>query len=215
LPLLRIDLAERSQAGAAEIAKHAGPFAIVHYQARSYWQRKDLDHATVDRLVDALIRRGMHVFLIDVDRRSPLARRSGLIKVLQHEVDWNGEISHSDLGSDPTAPASLAALSEINVGIDSGPGHLFGCVPAKAVICWRGLHPLHNYGPTNNVLHVVPSDHERHIYGDDLVGAAFFRQHYRHLVYHRQGDLVDVVCCELERPWRRACKSSTSQTRQR
>lgn len=160
---------------------------------------EDLDHAMVDRLINRLIGRGLLVLLVDVDRRSPLAARPRLVKIHEHQVDWNGECSPRNLGSSPEALAALADYSAINVGIDSGPGHLFDCARAKAVVCWRELHPLHNYGPTNNVLHAVPADQVRHIYGDQAIGDGYFRRHYRHAVYQQQADLIAVICDELDR----------------
>lgn len=198
-PLLRIDVPRNYDDEARRLANNLGSIALVHYQARSYWQRKDLDHSTMDQLVDALIRRGLTVLFIDVDRRTPLQPRAGLIMINEHEADWAGISAESKLGNDPLALVALAAYSQVNLGIDSGPGHLFGCVKAKAVICWRGLHPLHNYGPAPDLLHAVPMEHERNIYGDQAVGTRYVRQHYRHVVYEHQADLIEIVCDELDR----------------
>ena len=81
--------------------------------------------------------------------------------------------------------AALAEQSRLCVGIDSGPGHVFGAMKTPTLIYWKHLHPVNYFGLADHVTHLVPTGHGRYIRGDRTIGETYFAAHYRHHIYSR------------------------------
>lgn len=181
------------------VASHApsSPFALVHYQGNSATDNKTINEHAIREVVLAIAARGITPVILDWE--SPT--RSGLVGVggsknypAGHPI-WGGEHGTGEAAN----IAALAALSTINVGIDSGPGHIFGATDTPTVIVWLRHHPVNYYCLAPNVLHVVGDDHRSTIFGDHDTGVRYFEQNYRHHVAHRDYrlELPEVIAKEL------------------
>jgi hypothetical protein len=157
-------------------------YALVHHQGSSWPEYKDVQADVLRPLIRRLVKLGVVPILLDWKHRSPLRHVPEV-----HTVGAGGGCM------DAAELADLAAGSVLNVGIDSGPGHVFGCVEAPAIVIWApsfpvGHHPLHYYGLSPNVTHLVPVRHEDLIRGAPFSpshrqAATFFRHHYRWALY--------------------------------
>ena len=136
---------------------------LIHCQGTSFRHKKDLPEDLIQRLCETLRGADVHPVVLD----------------------WQGA-KH-----DACFVAALAEESILNIGIDSGPGHVFGAVDTPAIIVWTGHHPVHYYGLSPNVLHLVPANHVELLRGDRNAGQQFFRDHYRHQIYL---DLEESLC---------------------
>ncbi len=156
------------------------PFALVHYHGHSSRARKDLTEKIAAETCEALVAAGVTPLVFDERGESPL-NPEWLVRTLPP----------------PIVTAALATRSRINIGIDSGPGHIFGAVANAAVIAWYEHHPYHFYEPNEHVLHLVPEDHHRLLKPRQAKEACeFFQQHYRHRAVGRER-LPDVVAALL------------------
>ncbi len=155
------------------------PFALVHYQGNSSRLHKNLDERVVARLCRDLISQGLAVVVLDWDRRSRLVDGRHILGPGADHPLWNGRGT-----GDGGTLAALAARAKICIGIDSGPGHVFGATPTPTLMVWTKHHPLHYYGLADHVLHLVPADHPRWLRGQNAgAGEAYFARHYRHRRY--------------------------------
>src|SRR6266849_6473300 len=64
------------------------------------------------------------------------------------------------------------------IGVDSGPLHVAGATTTPTIGVWTRHHPIHFFDLANNVLHLVPGDHEKYAPGPDAID--YFTKYYRH-----------------------------------
>lgn len=148
----------------------SGRVVGIHYQGTSTAVNKNMDEQAVRSVIKVVKRAGYCPMLFDWDQRST-------IRNLDLPV-WR---EHSDC----SAIAAAIDQCALFVGIDSGPGHIAGATRTQSLIVWRWHHPLHYYGLSSNVLHVLRSDHPSLIRGDATTGLRYFQEHYRHHVCRR------------------------------
>lgn len=172
---------QRARAYVAELPAEQ-PMALLHYQGNSARERKTLDERIVAEICQLLWRRGLQPVVLDWEtpRRSHLIDGVRVLSPGAGHALWQGAAS-----GDGETLAALAMESALNIGIDSGPGHVFASesVQTPAVIVWRGHHPLHYFQPTAHVCHVLPRQHERLLRGTDpqrQAGLRYFQEHYRY-----------------------------------
>ena len=72
--------------------------------------------------------------------------------------------------------AALAEKSLVNFSIDSGPGHIFGCVDTPNFCIWTNHHPIHCFDLSESTCHIIPSWHEKLIQGQE--GLSYFKNNY-------------------------------------
>jgi FkbM family methyltransferase len=159
-------------------ATAAGRFVLLHYQGNSARANKNLDERMVKSLCDEIVRLGYIPVVLDWDERSGLVdQRRVFCPGVRHSL-WGGTGT-----GDGATIAALAELAAWCVGIDSGPGHVFGAIATPAVIVWTRHHPLHYYGLAEHVTHLVPYDHASLLRGDRDVGRRYFEAKYHFRVY--------------------------------
>lgn len=170
----RLDLCRYARL-AVGIRSSGPPYCLIHHQGASWPARKNVHETALRPLIAELLLAGIEPVLLDWKNRSPLR----YVRGVRHVGREGGCMEAGHL-------ACLAAGATLNVGIDSGPGHIFGCVERPALIVWTGHHPLHYYGLSPNVTHLIPAGHERMILGnadERRQAATFFRHHYRWAIY--------------------------------
>jgi FkbM family methyltransferase len=162
----------------SEMTTLAGRYVLIHYQGNSARQNKNLDERAVAALCEEVIARGHIPVILDWDRRSGLVDQRRVFCPGGDHPLWDGR-GHGD----GATLAALAAGAAWCVGIDSGPGHVFGATATPTVIVWTRHHPLHYYGLSRNVTHLVPSNHRELLRGDRDLGLRYFEAKYEHRVY--------------------------------
>ncbi len=158
-------------------------FVLLHYQGNSAPQKKNLDERIVAALCQEIIRLGLVPVILDWEQRSGLVGAKTEFSSPGHLVTPSPCHPLHAAPPDAASIAALAGRAAWCVGIDSGPGHIFGAVDTPTAIVWTRHHPLHYYGLAANVTHLVPVEHARYLRGDAGVGVRFFEQHYAHRVY--------------------------------
>ena len=169
------DARRRADRYASELAR---PFVLVHYQGNSARGNKNLDERVVAALMEEVLRLGHQPVVLDWDGRSRLVDGRRVVCPGADHPLWGG------IGTgDGATLAALAQRAAWCVGIDSGPGHVFGAVDTPATIVWTRHHPLHYYGLAANVTHLVPSGHRQLLRGDADTGLRYFEAKYRYRTY--------------------------------
>ncbi len=162
---------------------NARGMVLLHYQGNSARRAKNLDESIARSVARTVCDCGYTPVVLDWDHRSRI-------------VD-NQAVHRAEIATDPATIAALAARAKLCIGIDSGPGHVFGSdtLGAPTLIAWRRHHPVHYYGLADHVTHVVPTNHEHYLRGDANRGREFFRHHYNHVVCerHLRYTLPDLV----------------------
>lgn len=149
-------------------------FALFHYRGRTSKALKDLDEITANETVRAIRAAGLRPLVLDLTGESQVRCE----KIGPASPIW-------EFGLDVHTLTAIASASQLNVGIDSGPGKVFAAVPTPSLIVWRRLHPIHYHGPSAS-LHLVPADHESYIAARNRnFGLSVFRSRYRHRIGSR------------------------------
>ena len=168
---------ESAAAAYLEQANATGRAVLIHYQGRCGRELKDVPESAVSQIVKTIRRVGFEPLVLDWDGKSELAGRGDVVNVGADRELWPTGIG------DAGRLAALASQSRLCIGIDSGPGHLFGAVPTPTLIVWKYLHPINYFGLGDHVTHLVPHGHGRFIRGDRVTGERYFRESYRHRLY--------------------------------
>ena len=169
-----------ARAEAERIANRYGsPYAMIHYQGHTSRHRKDIPEDIVRETCRVMHECGVQPIVLDFDHQSGL----DLCDLLHDRVSSQ-------------VVTALAARSRINIGIDSGPGHIFQAVDTPAIISWGEHHPLHYAPLAPNVLHHLPKNHPSFI-RRGVGGQEFFESHYRFEIAPR-ADLPWLVERQLQ-----------------
>lgn len=188
------DAMRRAAAYLREVTRRASagsgtrfPAVVIHYQGNSARRRKNLDEQAVRRAIDRALAAGYVAVLLDFESppRSALVREGAaqwpLGSIVCPGIDhalWQG------MGTgDGETLAALIAQAALFIGIDSGPAHIAGATETPSMVVWTGHHPVHYFGLADNVLHLVPDDHQAALRGDREAGRRYFAAHYRHRTY--------------------------------
>jgi FkbM family methyltransferase len=154
------------------------PAAVIHYEGNTSARRKNLSRDAIRELCDGLLRDGITPIILDWDRRSPLPNDRTI-----HCPDVNHPLWGRSGTGDAQTIAALIHQSSLMVGIDSGPQKVAGATDTPTLAVWTEHHPVHYFGLSPNVLHLVPHDHARHIRGQRDVGLRYFQSNYHHETY--------------------------------
>jgi len=155
------------------------PVVLIHYQGNTSTDKKDLPHDLIRAVCDEVIAAGSVPVILDWDRRSPLPDG-----VRIHNPGADDPIWGATGTGDAEMLTALIAASTLMVAVDSGPLHVAGATATPTLAVWTRHHPLHYLAPADNVFHMLPDGHEAHLRGDRAAGAAYFAEHYHHVVYH-------------------------------
>ncbi|MGH7136926.1 MAG: FkbM family methyltransferase, partial [Pirellulales bacterium] len=101
---------------------------LLHYQANTSTDKKDLSHELARRVCEAAIEAGYVPVILDWDKRSPLPDGVHIFNPGANHPLWSG----SGTG-DAEVLAALIAQASLFIGVDSGPLHVAGAV------CRRGV----------------------------------------------------------------------------
>ena len=162
------------------------PAVLIHYQGNTSGDRKDLPHDLVRDVCEVVLHCGAVPVILDWDRRSPLVDGKKI-----HNPGAEHELWHGTGTGDAESLAALIDASRLLIGVDSGPLHVAGATDTPTIGVWTQHHPVHFFDLADNVLHLVPGDHEKLRVGPQAV--EYFRTAYR--LAHVQA--VEWTC----RPW--------------
>ncbi|MEX0818039.1 MAG: FkbM family methyltransferase, partial [Pirellulaceae bacterium] len=159
------------------------PVVLFHYEGNTSAEYKNLPHTLARQICDQIIQAGFVPVILDWDNRSPLPDGK---RIHNPHVDldiWGG------LGTgDAEVLAALTELSSLMIGVDSGPLHIAGATSTPTIAIWTKHHPLHYFGHSDNVTHLVPKRHRELLRGDREAGVAYFQSHYRYRPYENLAD---------------------------
>jgi ADP-heptose:LPS heptosyltransferase/ubiquinone/menaquinone biosynthesis C-methylase UbiE len=154
------------------------PVMLLHYQANTSAEHKDLDHDLAREVCDAALGAGVVPVILDWDRRSPLPDGARIHNPgADHEL-WGGTGT-----GDAEVLAALIEQAALLVGVDSGPLHVAGATSTPTVGVWTEHHPVRFFDLADHVLHLVPSHPERLAGGKACL--RYFTANYQHRVYRQ------------------------------
>ena len=168
---------------------------LIHYRGKSLKQSKDLQHADLSDVMQWARSQGFQPIVIDRDGDNPWLQAGAAIAFPDEPIPFL---------------AGVASLCHACIGIDSGPGHLFGAVSDRAIVCWRSHHPANYYAPMGNVLHLIPENHESFIHHKDSL--PYFERHYRSATYREPGPAIVEAIEQGREPQQLAKRSIDSIT---
>lgn len=159
---------------------------LAHHKGNSAREKKNLTDMDLIPTANLCHDHGYTLAVLDFNKEaSDLLRYHPAVRIIDHERDpvlWR----HWGTGDGETI-AALARLAEACIGIDSGPGHVFGAAPTPAYIVWIGHHPIQFYDMCENVVHLLPGDgrhvspaHHDHCW-------KYFSEHYNYRTYRDVG----------------------------
>jgi 2-polyprenyl-3-methyl-5-hydroxy-6-metoxy-1,4-benzoquinol methylase len=99
------------------------PAVLLHYQANTSTEKKDLAHELARRVCDAVIAAGYVPVILDWDKRSPLPDG-----VRTFNPDADAPVWGNTGTGNSEVLAALIAQSRLFIGVDSGPLHVAGSV---------------------------------------------------------------------------------------
>jgi ADP-heptose:LPS heptosyltransferase/SAM-dependent methyltransferase len=190
------------------------PAVLLHYQANTSTDKKDLPHELARRACNAAIEAGYVPVILDWDRRSPLPGEKGPDGVRIFNPGANHPLWGGIGTGDSEVLAALIAQSSLFIGVDSGPLHVAGATegfrvqgsgfrtdepqlaiqnpkskiqnrPTPVIAVWTGHHALHYFGLADHVTHLLPVGHASRLRGNAALGQSFFDQHYHYRTYRR------------------------------
>lgn len=153
----------------------SSPYALLHYRGRDPHEGRSLTDDQVAPLARMLTARGLRCLILDFDGKSQLGAIPNVTLIRRNSTAWPRP-------PDAQALAALAEQAKLCVGIDSGPGKVMGATQTPTLIVWKDMHPLHYAAPSDNVVHLVPSQHEDRLRPSREAGASYFYANYPHYV---------------------------------
>ena len=168
------------------------PAVLIHYQANTSAERKNLSHELIRDVCETLLALGFVPVILDWDRRSPLADG---VKIHNPGVEaslWGGTGT-----GDAEALAALIEQASLFIGVDSGPLHVAGACSTPTVAVWSGHHPLHYFGLADQVTHFIPEQHVNMLRCNVKAGRLFFEERYRYRTYANLGQELPRLVREL------------------
>jgi len=179
---VRPEVLARARAYLAEICRAEAaadgrfPAVLLHYEGNTSGDRKNLTHELAAELCDTIRASGGTPVILDWDRRSPLPDGRHIFNPDAEHALWGGRGT-----GDAETLAALCTAARLVIGVDSGPLHVAGATSTPTLGVWTQHHPVHYFDLADNILHVVPGNHEQLVHGPEAL--LFFGEHYRHQVY--------------------------------
>lgn len=159
------------------------PAVLIHYEGNTSGDRKNLPHELMHDVCQVILDHGHVPVILDWDRRSPLPDGVRIHCPDAHHPLWQGRGT-----GDAEILAALIEASTLMIGVDSGPLHVAGATSTPTLGVWTHHHPVHFFDLADNVLHLVPGDHENAAAGPAVV--RYFQENYRHRTYKQL--LIDL-----------------------
>ena len=167
------------------------PAVLIHYQGNTSGDRKDLPHDLVRDVCEVVLNCGAVPVILDWDRRSPLVDGKTI-----HNPGAEHELWHGQGTGDAESLAALIDASRLLIGVDSGPLHVAGATSTPTIGVWTQHHPVHFFDLADNVLHLLPGDHEKLAAGPQAL--EYFRGAYHWQAYKQLSvDLPALVHSRL------------------
>ena len=182
----------------AKLAEDHGPHngvVLLHYQGRSCSKAKTLDEGVMRDVCVRIRNAGCLPVVLDWDKRTRLTKPGN------NGEPWAIAERFAELGPEKFNPCYLAALADqvrLCIGIDSGPGHVFGSetLSTPTLIVWKGHHPYHYYEPAEHVTHILDRGDWNNFHRDqDIRGLGYFEHayHWYRCTEHLRYELPDLV----------------------
>jgi ADP-heptose:LPS heptosyltransferase/SAM-dependent methyltransferase len=156
------------------------PAVLIHYEANTSIEKKNLPHELIASLCDTVLDAGFTPIILDWDRRSPLPDGVRIHNPNAEAPLWGGTGT-----GDAEALAALIEMSSLMIGVDSGPLHVAAATRTPTIGVWTGHHPLHYMGLADNVTHLVPEQHASLLRCGAALGAHFFENRYQTRAYRQ------------------------------
>jgi hypothetical protein len=166
------------------------PVVVIHYQGNTAVAYKNLDHSTIHKLCEAIIKLGFVPLILDWDQRSYIPDNKRVFCPDSGCFIWKDK----NIGNAQTI-ATLVDNCLLFIGIDSGPQKVASCTSTEVVSVWTKHHPVNYFGLNKNVHHLVPLEHKNYIKSDDKdICANFFRKNYDFHAYSNLDlELIAIV----------------------
>jgi len=160
---------------------------LIHYEGNTSADRKNLPHELIEKLCREILSRGYTPIILDWDNRSPIPDQRTIFNPGVHVGDPWGSTGTGDAG----VLAAMIELSELVIGVDSGPLHVAGATETPTVGIWTGHAPIQFFDLCPNVVHLVPKRWLQ-IYPHNVSrdSREFFATHYKFETY---GDLLPAL----------------------
>jgi SAM-dependent methyltransferase/ADP-heptose:LPS heptosyltransferase len=168
-----------------------GRFKLVlaHHKGNTSQEKKNLSDADLLATAHLCYAHGYTLGVLDWDGRTgDILSHHPAVKILSHVADPVLWLGHGT--GDGETIAALGGMASACVGIDSGPGHVFGACPTPAVIVWVRHHPIQFYDLAVNVVHLLPENHRSISPAHHEHCFAFFRDNYNHRIYRDVGKSI-------------------------
>jgi ADP-heptose:LPS heptosyltransferase len=165
------------------------PYMIIHSRGTASRLDKDLLDYEEATLAEIYLNDGLSVIVLDWRSESAILDWEGVYcPGVGHDL-WAGAVKQ---GGCAQIIAELGRRADTCIGIDSGPGHVWGGIDTPTYIFWSKKHPIHCYDLADNVIHVVPDDVEKFAYSKKA--HQYFLDHYKHVYYDDNlADILDLV----------------------
>jgi ADP-heptose:LPS heptosyltransferase len=153
------------------------PFAVIHYRGTASKEKKDLTDEEAKKIIAALQQQGLTPVILDWDDCRLADNKEVFNPSRRHAYLWDQQ-RYGDAGT----IAALIQRAEVFFGIDSGPAHLAGATDTSSVVFWKDFHPVTNFDPCPNVLHVLADNWE----GEDAEaaqGLKYWEENNKHEYY--------------------------------
>lgn len=160
---------------------------LAHHKGNSATEKKNLSDMDLIPTANLCLGHGYTLGVLDFNKEaSDLLKFHPAVKLIDHTRDpvlWR----HWGTGDGETI-AAIASLAEGCIGIDSGPGHVFGACPTPTVIAWVAHHPIQFYDLAPNVTHLLPGN-GRHVSPAHHERCwKYFSENYNYRLYRNIGE---------------------------
>ncbi|WP_397570673.1 glycosyltransferase family 9 protein [Schlesneria sp. T3-172] len=128
------------------------PIICIHSRGTNWHERKSLSaDVALDVIVNLINQTGGSVIVLDYDCRAPM---------VGHERCKGIKPSWGHIGVDRLC--ALYELSDLMIGVDSGPFHVAAMTDVKALGVFRSLHPVRVCLPSPNATYLASARHQQH-----------------------------------------------------
>lgn len=167
-------------------------YVLIHYQANTLREKKDLSHDLVLELCKFIISKNFVPVILDWDFRSPLPNNKTIFCPDVKNPLWEN-IGTGDAGK----IAALISKAAIFIGVDSGPLHIAMTTNTPTYGVWKQHHPIYFADFAENTTHIIPKNNSIFIRGSNKDKCIeYFNKKYTSIIYD---DLKKVLLDVLDK----------------
>lgn len=158
----------------------------IHYRAQSWKIKKNIDQKHIVQVCNFLVRKGYTPLILDWNN-TPFVDQSKIFSPKKENPIWLGK-PHENA----SIITAIIELSQLFIGVDSGPLHLAGGTKTPTIGFWKRHHPISFFDLSKNVLHLVPHNHLDYLgspYKNEL--NEVFQKNYNYELYN--GNASDAI----------------------